>query len=185
MAEKITGDSLVLAGCDKTVLTTYEMVGGKLTLSANTYTLTNIIKDSTTITQEDATVTNIESEQSEIIKPIVSKGSRTLTLETGDIREAILIDLFGYRKDATSGELIAPIEDPEIYVKAEVYFAGGTYKAICYKVALANSLTIESLSGNVAKGVITGNLMSIDVADYDTDPGADADVRTFSIAPVV
>jgi len=184
MAEKITGANLVLAGCDKTVLTTYENVDGKLTLSDNTYTLTNIIKDSTTVTQEDATTTNIITEQNEILKSIIAKGTRTLSLESGDIRETILVDLFGYRKDATSDELIAPIEEPEIYVKAEVYFAGGTYKAVCYKVALANSLTIESLSENIAKGVIKGQLMPIDVADYETDPEAVADLRTFSIAPV-
>ena len=176
MAEKVTNKNLVLGGVTKTVITPYDKTTGEL--SADYYTLMSCVENTTAITQEEGSSTDILNEQKGVIKSIPSPGTRSFTTESGDIQENILVGLLGYHK-AVDGAFVAPVGDPGIEAKVEVYFQGGEYKATCYKVALVTSLTIESMSEGIARGVIGGKLIDTDVSENGTP-----DIRAFAIEPV-
>lgn len=176
MAEMITKDAIALGGIQKTVVTLYDADG---TLTENVYTLLNCVEGTTSIVQEEGSSSDILNEQGGVILPLSTPGTRSFTTNTGDLQPDILKGLFGYREDLTTKALISPIGNPNIAAKIEVYFAGGNYRATCYKVMLNTSLTIESLKEGIAQGVITGKLVAVNVATT-----GDADIREFSIDPV-
>ncbi len=187
MAEKITGTKLVLGGVQKTVITPYASDG--VTLGSDYYTLTDCVEGTTVIEQAESETTEILNEQGGVIKSLPTLGTRTFTTNSGDIQESVLTGLFGYWVHPNTGALIAPTADPGILAKVEVYFAGGTHRATCAQVSLANSLTIESLNEGIAQGVITGTLLNVTVDAVEADSSAgteavDAYEWSFAIEPV-
>ncbi len=180
---KVTANKLVLGGVQTMILTPYTSAGALST--SDHYELLDIVENTTTLTKEEGSETQILNEQGGVIKSLFTAGTRTFTANTGDLQESVLIGLFGFVKESTTGRLIEPSALPEIFVQVEVTFGGGNAKMTCPKVQLNPSLTIESLKEGIAQGVITGT--ALDVTESVTLDGASTatDVKySFSITPL-
>lgn len=139
------------------------------TKGADVYQCEDIIRDSTTITQEENTENPVENELS--ATPIINNiqaGSYTVTTEIADLQPELLKAVLGFEVDASNKKAYAP----DGYVTKFAEFAlvfmnsdGTTYTAaILPKVQLSPTITIDSLStslGRIALGG-TGSTMVVD-----------------------
>lgn len=138
-----------------------------------TYLLQEVIRDSTSISQDEAETNNIENEFSS--SPIVTNvvpGSYNFAANVGDMQSKLLKALMGFKVDSTSGIAYAPAGYVEVFAKVELVFqVGGTAAAPTYlavvlpRVQLNASVTIESLNSNVGTIAIAGIANEVDVVD--------------------
>lgn len=183
-----TGDNAIIVKKPSHIVVT-EFTGEETdgVAAGDVYDLEEVIRDTTTISQDDPDETKIERETNDIpIDYIYSLGDYSFEAEVANINSTMLKVLAGWtiNDDGTS---YAPTQYVDKYVQIDVVLpkSDGTYIAIqLYKVKLSSSLLIESLNTNVAriklagKGVITtdasGNQRIAGVMDGYTIPTEDA-----------
>ena len=125
-----------------------------------TYQCEEIIRDSTTITQEDNTENPVENELSS--SPIINNiqaGQYTVATEIADLQPALLKDLFGFTIDTGSTKAFAPAGYVTKYAEFALVFqdAAGKYiAAILPKVQLSPTVTIDSLSSSLGRIALSG-----------------------------
>ena len=163
----------------KPVKEIYGGVAKTVTLATDSYTLLDCIEGTTSMTKEEGDVTEIKSEQGQVIYALTTPGTRNFATEVADLQESVITGLFGFRK-ATDGMMIEPIGNPEIFAQIEVYFSGGVAKAVAYKAKLNPSVTLEGLNTGVGRGMLSATLMNID----KSVAGDGTDIRAFGIGKV-
>lgn len=137
------------------------------TKGTKTYQCEEIIRDSTTITQEDNTENPVENELSS--SPIINNiqaGQYTVATEIADLQPDLLKDLFGFEISTDSKKAFAPSGYVTKYAEFALVFqdAAGKYiAAILPKVQLIPTVTIDSLSSSLGRIALggTGALMSV------------------------
>ena len=153
-------DTLKLGGTTAILLTPYTDETGTA-LGTTTYSLDNIVGDSTEIAQEDAETNEIECEtRDEPIFENVTLGNYTFTAESGDIQAELLTNCFGFTQ---SGKFFyAPTSYKEIWALIEVQFGtdGARGSLICPKVKIRLSVSASSLKTDMVRGVIEGTCYS-------------------------
>lgn len=156
--------ALKLGGVTQILLTPYvDGVKGE-----TTYSLDNIVADSTAITQEDPEINAIDCEtRDEPIFENVKMGSWSFSAQSGDIQESILVNCMGYVKDTTNKNLYAPASYKEIWAEIEVVF-GENGSLVCPKVKLNSKIEASSLKTGMVYGTLGGTLYSVEVTDGDT-----------------
>jgi hypothetical protein len=136
-----------------------------------TYFLDEVIRDTTTITQEDPTENKIENEfGSAPILNNVTLGSYTFSAEVADMQPELLEKLCGYRK-GTNGRAIAPSTYVPVYAEIVLVFqagAGTYYAAVLPKVQLNSKATFDSLSSNMGRLTLAGTGLNLAVSDGST-----------------
>lgn len=142
-------------------------------LGDDVYLLQEVIRDSTSISQDEAETNNIENEFSS--SPIVTNvvpGSYNFAANVGDMQADLLKALMGFKVDATSGIAYAPAGYVEVFAKVELVFQVGgtaaepTYLAVVLpRVQLNASVTIESLNSSVGTIAIAGIANEVEVTD--------------------
>lgn len=133
-----------------------------------TYSLDNIIGDTTAISQEDPTTNAIECEtRDEPIFENTSLGTYSFTADSGDIQEIVLVNCMGFVKDTTNGNLYAPAKYKEIWAEIEVVF-GDKGSLVCPKVKLNSKVDASSLKTGMVKGTIGGTLYSTEITNGDS-----------------
>lgn len=133
-----------------------------------TYSLEDIIRDTTTISQEDAEETAVENElKSEPIINNIKAGAYTFATEVADMQADLLKALTGFSVDETSGKAYAPAGYTEVFAEiALVFEIGGKYvAAIMPKVQLNSKVTIDSLSSSVGRVAINGVGYTMEITD--------------------
>lgn len=172
MAEQSTNSTAIkLGGVTKILLTPFEE-GSETTKGDTTYSLDNIVADTTAITQEEATTNTVDCEtRDEPIFENITLGRYTFTAESGDIQDVILTNCFGFSK-GTSGSLYAPTTYKKLWAEIEVVF-GDDGSLVCPKVQLSGNIDASSLKTGMVRGVINGSCYSIEVTN-----GADSKVET-------
>lgn len=133
--------------------------------AGDVYVLEEVIRDTTSISQDDPDETKIERETNDIpIDYIYSLGDYNFEAEVANIASDMLKVLAGWQESGTDGLTYAPTQYVDKYVQIDVVLpkSDGTYIAIqLYKVKLNSKLLIESLNTNTGrislagKGVIT------------------------------
>lgn len=154
------------------------------TVGQDSYVVEDVVRDSTTITQEDNEENPVESEFSST--PIVNNvtaGSYTFAAEVGDLQGDLAKALAGFDVDTVSKRIYAPSGYKEVYAKIELVFAkvGGYIAAILPKVQLNTTVLIESLNSSVGRLTISGigyNFVMTDDTVSD-DPGGEP-ARTYT-----
>lgn len=155
--------------------------------AGDTYLLEEVIRDTTTITQEDPDETKIERETNDIpIDYIMSLGEYSFEAEVANISSEMLKALAGWTVN-DDGTSYAPTVYTDKYVQVDIVLpkSDSTYIAIqLYKVKLSSSLLIEALNTNVAriklagKGVVTTDASGVQriagITDGYTIPTASA-----------
>jgi hypothetical protein len=130
------------------------------TKGATTYKLDEVIRDTTTITQEDPTENKIENEfGSAPIINTVQLGSYTFSAEVADMQPELLQILCGYTTDTNKEKAYAPSTYTAVYAEISLVFAatGGKYIAATLpKVQLNSKATLDSLSTSMGRITLAG-----------------------------
>lgn len=138
-----------------------------------TYKLDEVIRDSTTITQEDPTENKIENEFSSApIINTVTLGSYTFSAEVADMAPELLKVLCGYTTDNGNNKAYAPSTYAPLYAEIALVFqaTGGKYiAAILPKVQLNSKATLDSLSSSMGRITLAGTGLNASV-DGKTTP---------------
>lgn len=122
------------------------------------YQLEEVVRDSTSITQEDPEENPIDNEFSP--EPIINNidaGSYTFAANVGDMQAELLSALAGFDTD-TEGLAIAPDGYKEVFAEiALVFEAGGkNVAAILPKVQLNSKALLESINTSIGQISIAG-----------------------------
>lgn len=138
-----------------------------------TYKLTEVIRDSTSIAQDDPTEEKIENEfGSAPILNNVTLGSYQFSAEVADMQTTLLEKLCGYKKGTTNTDRVfAPASYTPVYAEIALVFKVSDTKyvaAILPKVQLNSKATFDSLSSNMGRITLAGTGLNIAVADGDT-----------------
>ena len=140
------------------------------TKGSTTYFLDEVIRDTTTITQEDPTESPIENEfGSAPIINNVTLGSFTFSAEVADMQKELLQKLCGYIPGQTNTDLaFAPSTYAPIYAEIALVFKTGPEQymaAILPKVQLNSKATFDSLSSSMGRITLAGTGLNIGVSD--------------------
>ena len=135
-----------------------------------TYFLDEVIRDTTTITQEDPTENKIENEfGSAPILNNVQLGSYTFSAEVADMQQELLQKLCGYTPGTTSTDLtFAPANYTPVYAEIALVFKTGDNQyvaAVLPKVQLNSKATFDSLSSSMGRITLAGTGLNIGVND--------------------
>ena len=142
------------------------------TKGGTTYKLDEVIRDTTTISQDDPEENKIENEFSSApIINTVTLGSYTFSSEVADMAPELLKVLCGYSVDAQSEKAYAPATYAPVYAEIALVFAatGGTYiAAILPKVQLNSKATLDSLSTSMGRITLAGTGLNATVDGKQT-----------------
>lgn len=134
-----------------------------------TYKLKEVIRDTTTISQEDPTENKIENEfGSAPIESNMQLGNYTFSAEVADMQQDLLVDLCGYIKGDSTDRTFAPATYSAIYAEIALVFnaGGGKYvAAVLPKVLLNSKATFDSLSSSMGRITLAGTAQNIKVSD--------------------
>lgn len=134
-----------------------------------TYKLTEVIRDTTTITQDDPTENRIENEfGSAPIENSIQLGSYTFSAEVADMQQDLLVALCGYVKGETADRTFAPANYTPVYAEIALTFKsdGGKYiAAVLPKVQLNSKATFDSLSTSMGRITLAGTGLNLAVTD--------------------
>lgn len=147
--------------------------GGTEVRGTDTYKLSEVIRDSTTISQDDPTENKVENEfGSAPILNNVQLGSYTFSAEVADMQSTLLEKLCGYKKGTTNTDrTFAPATYTPIYAEIVLAFKTGDNKyvaAVLPKVQLNSKATFDSLSTSMGRITLAGTGLNIAVQDGDT-----------------
>lgn len=140
------------------------------TKGSTTYFLDEVIRDTTTITQDDPTENKIENEfGSAPILNNIQLGSYTFSAEVADMQQELLNTLCGYIKGSTSTDLtFAPATYTPVYAEIALVFKTGENSymaAVLPKVQLNSKATFDSLSSSMGRITLAGTGLNIGVND--------------------
>lgn len=153
-ATPTNADAIKLGGVTQIILTPYKTDGTGP--DATSYSLDNIVADTTAITQEEATTNTVDCEtRDEPIFENITLGRYTFTAESGDIQEVVLKNCFGFTS-TTAGSLYAPSVYKEIWAQIEVVF-GTNGSLVLPKVKMSGNIDASSLKTGMVRGVINGS----------------------------
>lgn len=142
------------------------------TKGTTTYMLDEVIRDTTTITQEDPTENKIENEFSSApIINTVTLGSYTFSAEVADMSPDLLKILCGYTTDTNNEKAYAPSSYTPLYAEISLVFAatGGKYIAATLpKVQLNSKATLDSLSTSMGRITLAGTGLNATVDGKQT-----------------
>jgi hypothetical protein len=136
------------------------------------YKLDEVIRDTTTISQDDPEENKIENEFSSApIINTVTLGSYTFSAEVADMAPELLKILCGYSVDTNNEKAYAPSTYAPVYAEIALVFAatGGTYiAAILPKVQLNSKATLDSLSTSMGRITLAGTGLNATVDGKQT-----------------
>lgn len=159
--------AIKLGGVTQIILTPY-VDGSK---GSTSYSLDNIVADTTSITQEEPTTNTVDCEtRDEPIFENIKLGRYTFSAESGDIQDIVLTNCFGFVKGA-SGSLYAPSVYKEIWAEIEVVF-GDKGSLVCPKVKMSGNIDASSLKTGMVRGVISGSCYSVSITTEDSGQGS-------------
>lgn len=138
--------------------------------AGDTYIFDEVVRDTTTISQDDNDSTTIENEFSDDpILDIISLGKFQFESEVADIQKDVLVNFANYTYDSTNKKLYAPAAYQKTYVKVDLVFKNGKdtedndkYMSICIpKLQLNSRLLVESMNSNIARLSLAGTATSV------------------------
>lgn len=140
--------------------------------AGDTFIFDEVVRDTTTISQDDNDTTSIENEfADDPILEIVSLGKFQLAADVADVQKDILVNFANYEYDSTAKKIYAPSSYEMTYAKIDLVFKNGTslegndlYKSLCIpKLQLNSKLAAESMSSNLVRLSLAGTAKSVAV----------------------
>lgn len=130
------------------------------------YDLDDVVRDTTKISQDDNSTTDIDRETSDTpIMSIVTTGKYQFEAELADTQADVLVALCGFTKGTSDNKVYAPSGYQNLYAEVAVVFQDGTKNRalIIPKLQLNSKTTIESLNTNLAKVTLAGTAQLADM----------------------
>lgn len=131
-------------------------------LDTNIYDLDNVLKDSTKLTQDDNSESNIESETSDSpIMVITTLGNRKFECTIEDMQEDILTKFCGFKLSTDKTTLFAPVQYVDMFCQVTVVCDYGTkhFAYVMPYLKLNSKLLAESLSTAMGGVSVAGTAM--------------------------
>ena len=140
---------------------------------STTYKLNEVIRDSTSITQDDPEETAIENEfGSAPILNNVSVGSYQFSAQVANMSPELLEKLCGFKRGTTNTDrAFAPSTYIPVFAEIVLTFQVDTNKvvaAVLPKVQLNSKATFESLSSSMGTITLAGSGQNVGVQDGDS-----------------
>ena len=168
--DSITANGLKIFNPDALYVTPFVSETEK---AATGYKLTEVIRDTTSISQDDPEEQTIENEFGSA--PILNNttlGSYKFSAEVADMQPTLLEKLCGYKKGTTTTDRVfAPSSYTPIYAEIALVFKISETKsvaAILPKVQLNSKATFDSLSSNMGRITLAGTGLNFTMTDGDT-----------------
>ena len=143
---------------------------GVLVKQGDTYKLSEVIRDTTTISQDDPEEQTIDNEfGSAPILSNVTQGSYQFSAEVADMQSTLLEKLCGYKKGTGEGysdRVFAPASYTPIYAEIALAFKTGAdsfVAAVLPKVQLNSKATFDSLSSSMGRITLAGTGQNVQV----------------------
>lgn len=137
-----------------------------------TYKLDEVIRDTTTISQDDPEENKIDNEfGSAPIVSTVTLGSYNFSAEVAEMAPELLKALCGFDVDETSAKAYAPANYAPLYAEIALVFraVGDTYiAAILPKVQLNSKATLDSLNTSIGRITLAGTGLNATVDGKST-----------------
>lgn len=147
--------ALKLVKPDAIVVTLFTGTETDDTPKGDSYVLEDVIRDTTSIAQDDNSTSDVERETSDTpILSIVTSGKYQLASEVADTQKDLLVALCDFTYDETTKKVYAPAAYKAKYAKVDVVF--GTKAVVVPKVQLNSKVTMESLNTSVGRIVLAG-----------------------------
>lgn len=125
------------------------------TPKGDSFVLDDVIRDTTSIAQDDNSTSDIECETSDTpILSVVTSGKYQLAAEVADTQKDLLVALCDFTYDETTKRVYAPAAYKTKYAKVAVVF--GTKAIVVPKVLLNSKVTMESLNTSIGKIALAG-----------------------------
>lgn len=142
---------------------------------STTYKLTEVIRDTTTISQDDPEEQVIENEfGSAPINKNTILGSYQFSAEVADMQPTLLESLCGYVKGKSKTDRIyAPASYTPIYAEIVLTFKLNNSQvvgAVLPKVQLNSKATFDSLSSNMGRLTLAGTGLNLEISDGTDNP---------------
>lgn len=147
----------------------------KLVEGDDAYLLKEVIRDTTTIAQDDPTETAVDNEfgAAPIINTI-TVGAFTFGAEVADMQDELVKVLCGY-KQGNSGKLYAPSTYVPKYAKIDLVFLAGQDEsgndkyiaAVLPKLQMNSKATFDSLSSSMGRITLAGTGLNLSITDGD------------------
>lgn len=135
--------------------------------SGDAYILEDVVRDTTSMSQDDNDETDIERETNDDpIMSIVTQGKRNFEAEVADTQQSLLVALAGFTVDTSGKKVYGPAKYQTKYAKIDVAFenSDGSLSAWVYpKVQLNSKLLLESLNSNIGRISLAGVSKTISV----------------------
>lgn len=138
--------------------------------SGDSFILETVVRDTTSVTQDDPETTDIECETSDSpIDTVTKLGKYQFTTEVADTQEELVTALMGWKKSGT--KVVAPAGYVEKFVEVAVVFANGEKNVafIIPRLKLNSKLMLESMNSNIARVNLAGTAFDWKVGT-DTTP---------------
>lgn len=133
----------------------------------DTYILEDVVRDTTSMSQDDNETTDIECETSDTpIISIVTTGKYQFAAEVADTQADLLKSLVGFTADASGKKSYAPAKYSKKYAKVDVVFENADGSLCAYtipKLQLNSKLLIESLNSNLGRISLAGTATNVTV----------------------
>lgn len=144
----------------------------------NTYDITEVVADTTSIEQADNDVNTIEHEfSSNPLYENIQLGDKTFTCESIDLQDAVLKDLFGWQPIGSDG-VGAPNAYKHLYATVELGFVNSDDEIVLPKVLLNSKAVIASMKTDASRATISGTCYNAFVDDVETDMAILKDAKT-------
>lgn len=135
--------------------------------TGDSYILEDVVRGTTTGSQEDNEETDIECETSD--NPIytsVKKGAHKVEAEVADTQNDLLVGLCDFVEDSTTGKVYSKSKYTKMYVKFAIVYelSDGTLVAKVYpKLLLHTNQLLEDLNENIDRIKINGTAHDISI----------------------
>ena len=129
-------------------------------IGENTYKLEEVVRDTTSISQDDPEENSIENEFS--AEPLINNvdaGKYNFATNVGDMQGELLSKLAGFTYDSSKKFAYAPKSYTEVFAKVELVFKDGASNyvaAVLPKVQLNSKALLESINTSIGQIAITG-----------------------------
>lgn len=144
----------------------------------NTYDITEVVADTTSIEQADNDVNTIEHEfSSNPLYENIQLGDKTFTCESIDLQDAVLKDLFGWQSIGSDG-VGAPNAYKHLYATVELGFVNSDDEIVLPKVLLNSKAVIASMKTDASRATISGTCYNAFVDNVETDMAILKDAKT-------
>jgi hypothetical protein len=132
--------------------------------------LTRVIADTLSVTQDDADSQEFEFETTDTKEVFYTAGAYQVELNNAEISEDYLTEIMGWLKTTDPAGVVAPDTYEARYVSLQVKFSD-TFYLYLPKISIAPKLVFESIKTNLAYGTLSGTASNAEVGGKTTSIG--------------